>query len=57
MNSSQYLRKNKLQVMTTNPSKPPSEFKTLGLKHVPAIIHGEDGFDALDDIIQYLDER
>ena len=57
MNSPQYLRKNKLQVMTTNPSKPPSEFKTLGLKHVPAIIHGEDGFDALDDIIQYLDER
>ncbi|XP_068205563.1 chloride intracellular channel exl-1-like [Palaemon carinicauda] len=47
----------KFKVITTNPAKPPPEFKALGLKHVPALIHGDDGFDALDDIIQYLDTK
>lgn len=47
----------RFKVITTNPAKPPPEFKMLGLKHVPALIHGEEGFDALDDIIQYIDTR
>ncbi|XP_050700091.1 chloride intracellular channel exl-1-like [Eriocheir sinensis] len=47
----------RFKVITTNPAKPPPEFKMLGLKHVPALIHGDEGFDALDDIIQYLDTR
>lgn len=47
----------KFKVITTNTAKPPPEFKALGLKHVPALIQGEDGFDALDDIIQYIDNK
>lgn len=47
----------RFKVITTNPAKPPPEFKALGLKHVPALIHGDDGYDALDDIIQYLDTK
>ncbi|XP_042873041.1 chloride intracellular channel protein 5-like [Penaeus japonicus] len=47
----------RFKVITTNPAKPPPEFKALGLKHVPALIHGDDGFDALDDIIHYLDTK
>ncbi|KAK3856697.1 hypothetical protein Pcinc_036999 [Petrolisthes cinctipes] len=47
----------KFKVITTNPAKPPPEFKTLGLKHVPALIHRDDGCDALDDIIHYLDTK
>nr|XP_053655867.1 chloride intracellular channel exl-1-like [Cherax quadricarinatus] len=45
----------RFKVITVNPAKPPPEFKVLGLKHVPALIHGDDGYDALDDIIHYLD--
>ena len=41
----------------SNPSKPPDELKRLGLKHLPAIVHGEEGFDAEDDIVTYLDDR
>ncbi|XP_063599939.1 chloride intracellular channel exl-1-like [Penaeus indicus] len=47
----------RFKVITTNPAKPPAEFKALGLKHVPALIHGDDGFDALDDIVHYLDTK
>ncbi|KAG7163752.1 chloride intracellular channel exl-1-like [Homarus americanus] len=47
----------RFKVITVNPAKPPPEFKALGLKHVPALIHGDDGYDALDDIIQYLDTK
>ncbi|KAL7643038.1 UNVERIFIED_CONTAM: hypothetical protein RMT77_006327 [Armadillidium vulgare] len=47
----------KFKVVTAKPSLPPPEFKTLGLKHLPAIIHNEEGYDALDDIISYIDGR
>ncbi|XP_045600432.1 chloride intracellular channel exl-1 [Procambarus clarkii] len=47
----------RFKVITVNPAKPPPEFKALGLKHVPALIQGDDGYDALDDIIQYIDTK
>ncbi|CAL4229420.1 unnamed protein product, partial [Meganyctiphanes norvegica] len=45
------------KVITINPAKPPPEFKAIGLKHVPAILHEEEGYDAVDDIMQYIDKK
>lgn len=45
------------QVITMNPAKVPESLKDLGLKHLPALIHEDEGFDTVDDIIQYLDNE
>uniref|UniRef100_A0A2P2HZ31 Chloride intracellular channel protein 2-like n=1 Tax=Hirondellea gigas TaxID=1518452 RepID=A0A2P2HZ31_9CRUS len=47
----------RFEVIASNPAKPPDELKRIGLKHLPAIIHGDEGFDAEDDIVTYLDEK
>lgn len=47
----------KFKVATVNPSKPPDEFRQLGLKHLPALVHGDlIAFDNVDDIVQYVEE-
>lgn len=43
-------------VATVYLSKPPEEFQRLGLKHVPALCHGDKTYDTVDDILQYVDE-
>lgn len=43
-------------VATVNLSKPPEEFKHLGLRHVPALVHGDVAYSVVDDIIEYVDE-
>lgn len=47
----------RFEVVASNPSKPPDALKRLGLKHLPAIVHGEEGFDNEDDIVEYLDDK
>ncbi|XP_018007590.1 chloride intracellular channel protein 2-like isoform X1 [Hyalella azteca] len=46
----------KFQVIACSPAKPPDELTKLGLKHLPAIVHLDEGFDAEDDIVQYIDD-
>jgi len=45
------------KVVSVNLTKPLFEFRALGLKRVPAIVHGEEVFDNVDDILYYLDVK
>jgi len=44
------------EVVLAAPSLPPAPLKARGLSHLPAITHGDEGFDAEDDIVAYLDQ-
>lgn len=43
-------------VKTTNPNKPHDEFRVTGLRHVPALVHGKEMTDHLDEILEYIDK-
>lgn len=46
----------KFNVKTVNEAKPPSEFRQAGLRHAPALQHGEDvTYSHPDEIIEYVD--
>uniref|UniRef100_A0A914CAT1 Uncharacterized protein n=1 Tax=Acrobeloides nanus TaxID=290746 RepID=A0A914CAT1_9BILA len=48
----------RFNVRTLNEAKPPSEFKSVGLRHAPALVHGEDiAIDLVDEIIEYIDRN
>lgn len=42
-------------VKTTNVHKPHVEFKSSGLRHVPAFIHGDIQLEQPDEILEYID--
>uniref|UniRef100_A0A915AX27 Chloride intracellular channel n=1 Tax=Parascaris univalens TaxID=6257 RepID=A0A915AX27_PARUN len=46
----------KFNVKTVNEAKPPPEFRQAGLRHAPALQHGEDfAYSHPDEIIEYID--
>lgn len=42
-------------VKTTNVHKPHAEFKSSGLRHVPAFVHGDVQLEVPDEILEYID--
>src|SRR5687768_320048 len=44
------------EVVTVNQAKPLDAYRQLGLKQLPALIHGDAVLDIVDDIAQHLDD-
>lgn len=44
------------KVATVNLAKPPDIFRKLTLRRVPALLHGDESLDNIDEIVQYLDD-
>lgn len=47
----------KFRVATVPSSKLPEEFKHHGLRNLPAIIHGDEALDTVEEIIDYIDQE
>lgn len=44
-------------VATVSPGRPPLEFKTHGLRNLPAVIYKNDALDTVEEIIEYIDNK
>ena len=47
----------KFRVATVPTSRYPDEFKVNGLRNLPAIIHGSNTIDTVEEIVDYIDEK
>lgn len=47
----------KFRVATVPSSRLPDEFKHHGLRNLPALIHGDEALDTVEEIIDYIDEE